>query len=66
MAASGNNLRGLKILLDFQADRSGANMYYETPLMLARICKYQEAAKLLEEYHPSEQEMLSSRLECKL
>ena len=54
-AASRNNIDALKILIDFNGDRSLTNNSNLTPLQLANECNNKEAAKMLEEYFPTEE-----------
>ena len=51
-----NNIDAIKILIDFNGDRSLTNNSNQTPLQVANMYNYnKEAAKMLEEYFPTEE-----------
>ena len=54
-AANINNIDAIKILIDFNGDRSMTNNSNQTPLQYANQLNKEEAAKMLEEYFPTEE-----------
>ena len=54
-AASNNNIDAIKLLIDFNGDRSLTNNNNQTPLQVANKNNRKEAAKMLEEYFPTEE-----------
>jgi len=70
MSACNNNSEGVKVLIDFGADRTIKNRRYGmccnmTPLDGAIERDHKESIKVLTEYVPSEEDKLASQLECK-
>lgn len=65
---SDDNWRGLKLLVDFGADSSIADLHQLTPVEKCRRMNFQEmkCLNLLENYRPSDGEKLMSQLECKV
>ena len=55
-AALYNNIDVLKVLIDFNGNRSLTDKYNnDTPLQVAKKCNKKETAKMLEEYFPTEE-----------
>ncbi len=54
-AAYNNSIHAIKLLIDFNGDRSLTNNSNQTPLQVANQYNNKEAAKMLEEYFPTEE-----------
>ena len=54
-AASNNNIESIEIMIDVNGDRSLTNNYNQNPLQFINERNKKEAAKMLEEYFPTEE-----------
>ena len=65
-AVSNNNFRAIKLLLDFEGDRTICNSEGRTPLEEAEIRGKRECMNLLRNYFPIKEDLLNVQLETKL